>query len=69
MLHAEDKRRPFVWQEKERFKSALQKAGVKVHEQQYFNMQSVTLLMHFEAIEAMQRAVNVAVLPEKYLHQ
>lgn len=52
---ADDPRRPWVGQEKERFKRLLRNNGLPVHEHRYFDGDEPTLLMHFQAIEAMQR--------------
>lgn len=53
---AEDKRRDFVRQEKDRFQRILQQAGLIVKQHQYFTGQEASLLMHFEVIRAMRRA-------------
>ena len=53
---ADDERRPWVRQEKERFKALLLDQHLPVHEHKYFDGEEPTLLMHFEAIEAMQRS-------------
>ena len=50
----DDPRRPWVGQEKERFKLLLRSNGLLVHEHRYFDGDEPTLLMHFQAIEAMQ---------------
>ena len=42
-------------QEKERFKALLKTNGLLVQEHRYFDGVEPTLLMHFEAIQAMQR--------------
>lgn len=52
---AEDKSRPFVKQEKDRFREILQHAGLPTHERCYFAGQHPSLLMHFQVIEAMKR--------------
>lgn len=50
----DDARRPWVRQEKERFKALLKGSGLPVQEHRYFDGAEPTLLMHFEAIQAMQ---------------
>ena len=51
---SDDARRPWVRQEKERFKALLKGSGLPVQEHRYFDGVEPTLLMHFEAIQAMQ---------------
>ena len=55
LLGLDDARRPWVGQEKERFKALLQANGLPIQEHRYFDGVEPTLLMHFEAIQAMQR--------------
>lgn len=55
LLGLDDARRPWVGHEKERFKALLQASGLPIQEHRYFDGVEPTLLMHFEAIEAMQR--------------
>ena len=55
VFHADDFRRPWVRKEKDRFKLLLESHGVFVHEHEYFGADEPTLLMHFQAIQAMQR--------------
>ncbi|KAA6420228.1 MAG: hypothetical protein FRX49_09891 [Trebouxia sp. A1-2] len=51
----DDEKRPWVRQEKVQFQALLERNGVIVVERKYFAEGKPTLLMHFEAIEAMQR--------------
>lgn len=51
---ADDARRPWVGQEKERFKALLKGNGLPVQEHRYFDGVEPSLLMHFEVIQAMQ---------------
>lgn len=53
--HADDEKRPWVRQEKVQFQALLERNGVVVVEHKCFAEGEPTLLMHFEAIEAMQR--------------
>ena len=55
LLGSDDARRPWVAQEKERFKALLLVNGIPFQEHRYFEGVQPTLLMHFEAIQAMQR--------------
>jgi len=52
---ADYEKRPWVRQEKVQFQALLERNGVVVIEHKYFAEREPTLLMHFEAIEAMQR--------------
>lgn len=52
---ADDEKRPWVRQEKMQFQAFLERNDVVVVEHKYFVEGEPTLLMHFEAIEAMQR--------------
>jgi hypothetical protein len=52
---ADDEKRPWVRQEKVQFQACLERNDVVVVEHKYFAEGEPTLLMHFEAIEAMQR--------------
>lgn len=52
---ADDEKRPWVRQEKMQFQAFLERTDVAVVEHNYFAEGKPTLLMHFEAIEAMQR--------------
>ena len=52
---ADDEKRPWVRQEKVQFQALLERNGVIVVQHKYFAEGEPTLLMHFEAIEAMQR--------------
>ena len=54
-LVLDDSRRPWVRQEKERFKALLESNGLAVQEHKYFDGVEPTLLMHFEVIQAMRR--------------
>ena len=55
LLDSDDARRPWVGKEKECFKALLQVNGLPIHEHRYFDGFEPTLLMHFQAIQAMQR--------------
>ena len=55
LLGLDDSRRPWVRQEKDRFKSLLESNGLAVQEHKYFDGVEPTLLMHFEVIQAMRR--------------
>ena len=55
LLGLDDARRPWVGQEKKRFIALLKSTGLPVQEHRYFDGVEPTLLMHFEAIQAMQR--------------
>ena len=52
---ADDDQRPWVRQEKERFKALMLDNNISVHEHKYLDGQAPTLLMHFESIEQMDR--------------
>ena len=52
---ADNEKRPWVRQEKMQFQALLEQNDVVVVEHKYFAEGEPTLLMHFEAIEAMQR--------------
>lgn len=52
---ADNEKQPWVRQEKMQFQALLERNDVVVVEHKYFAEGEPTLLMHFEAIEAMQR--------------
>lgn len=55
LLGLDDSRRPWVEQEKERFRILLESNSLPVQEHRYFTGVEPTLLMHFEVIPAMRR--------------
>lgn len=55
----DNEKQPWVRQEKMQFQALLERNDVVVVEHKYFAEGEPTLLMHFEAIEAMQRCAAV----------
>ena len=55
LVASDDARRPWVRDEKQRFRALLEGNGMPVQEQIYFDGVEPSLLMHFQAIQAMQR--------------
>lgn len=51
----DDQARPWVVQEKDRFKALLSKAGLSISEMKMYVDAEPTLLMHFQAIQDMCR--------------